>query len=61
MTSIGRRRFLTGLGAGFVGLTGVLVAGCASGDGSGAPEPTGPSVAGGVLDGLSLKVRRDPG
>lgn len=61
MTSIGRRRFLTGLGAGFVGLTGVLLAGCASGDGSGAPASTGPAAAGGALDGLSLQVRRDPG
>lgn len=60
MTSIGRRRFLTGLGAGLVGFTGVLAAGCASGDGSGVSAPTRPSVAG-VLDGLSLQVRRDPG
>lgn len=61
MTPIGRRRFLTGLGAGLVGLTGVLAAGCSSGDGSGAPAPTGPSAAGGGLEGLSLQVRRDPG
>jgi len=61
MTSIGRRRFLTGLGAGLVGFTGVLAAGCASGDGSGVSAPTGPSVAGVALDGLSLQVRRDPG
>ncbi|MBP9053430.1 MAG: hypothetical protein KBF94_12480 [Ilumatobacteraceae bacterium] len=60
MTSIGRRRFLTGLGAGLVGFTGVLAAGCASGDGRGVSAPTGPSVAG-VLDGFSLQVRRDPG
>ena len=60
MTTIGRRHFLTGLGAGLVGLTGVLAVGCSSGDGSGASAPTGPSVAG-VLDGLSLQVRRDPG
>jgi len=61
MTTIGRRHFLTGLGAGLVGLTGVLAVACSSGDGSGASAPTGPSVAGGALDGLSLQVRRDPG
>ena len=60
MTPIGRRRFLTGLGAGLVGYTGVLAAGCSSSDSNGAPAPTGPSAAG-ALDGLSLQVRRDPG
>ncbi len=61
MTPIGRRRFLTGLGASLVGFMGVLATGCSSSDSNGAPAPTGPSVAGGVLDGLSLQVRGDPG
>lgn len=61
MTPICRRRFLTGLGVGLVGWTGVLATGCSSGDGSGVSAPTGPAEAGGALDGLSLQVRRDPG
>mgnify|MGYP001196909750 CR=1 FL=1 len=61
MTPIGRRRFLTGLGAGLAGLTGLLVAGCASGDDRGASATSEPSAGGGALDGVSLQVRRDPG
>ena len=61
MTQLGRRQFLATLGAGIVGMTGALAA-CSSADGNTASSP--PPATGstdGVLAGLTLEVRRDPG
>ena len=57
MKQFGHRHFCATLGAGIVGLAGVLTA-CSSTDGNTGPAPVD---TGGVLTGLSLDVRRDPG
>ncbi len=60
MILIGRRHFCTAFGASVVGLAVVLV-GCSSNDGNTSSAPPTTADAGGVLAGLSLQVRRDPG
>lgn len=60
MTHFGRRQFLGTLGAGLVGMTGVLAA-CSRGGGNTASSLPATGSADGVLAGLSLEVRRDPG
>ena len=60
MTQLGRRQFLATLGVGIVGMTGVLAA-CSSADGNTASSLPATDSTDGVLAGLSLEVRRDPG
>lgn len=60
MTPIGRRQFCAALGAGIVGMVGVL-ASCSSTDGDTASSPNVTDGTGGALVGLSFAVRRDPG
>ena len=60
MGQFGRRQFLATLGAGIVGMTGALAA-CSSADGKTASTPPTVSNTDGVLAGLTLEVRRDPG
>ena len=60
MTQLGRRQFLATLGAGIVGMTGALAA-CSSADGKSASTPPTVGNTDGVLAGLTLEVRRDPG
>jgi len=60
MTPFGRRHFCAALGAGMLGLVGAM-AGCSSTDDTTASAPAEEANVGGVLAGLSLQVRRDPG
>jgi len=63
MKQFGRRYFCATVGAGILGLAGALTA-CSSTDGNTVSAPSAPSVpvgAGGVLAGVTLDVRRDPG
>lgn len=58
MNQMGRRQFCAALGAGIVGLSGVLTAGCSSTNGNTASTSADASD---TLADLSFAVRRDPG
>lgn len=61
MTPIGRRQFCAEVGAGLVGLSAALMAGCASTASDTGASPSNSTAAGGMLAGLAFEVRRDPG